>query len=495
MYRVLSVWLPQLPLDRLVRKADPRLESPFALIREQRQAWQLTHLNHAAKQQGLSAGLSLADAQAICPQLLTTPCEPERERLLLQALWRWADCLSPRVATEPPDGLVLDISGCAHLFGGEKAMARHTRRRLADLQVASRVAIADTRRAAWALSRCAAEECSIAPSGQTVAALEALPLAGLRLSPNVLRALRRAGLTQIGQLYAIRPAELARRFGLDLVTALNAALGQSPDPVVAQAVPRPCAARMSLPEPIGLLEDLERVVMRLAESVCRRLSGMNSGARRFELTVRCVDSGDHLLSIGFARPCQDAQAVCRQLQHPLQGLKIVFGADWFRLQAQQIEPVQPRQTGFDREACVEDDVALLLSTLGNRLGFDRIRRFIPRASHLPEHSFVREPVGDYRAEIKFPEADSQRPLRLYWPPQRVQVIERGRPPAQFVWSGKAHALVRQRGPERLAPEWWSMRADHLRDYWWVQTTTGLRLWLLNYPGVDTAAWYVAGRFA
>jgi len=266
MRRVLSIWLPQLPLDLRVRRGDPRATDAFAVISEIKNAWRLTHLSEAAKQAGLSAGLSLPDARAICPQLLTEPSDPVREAALLRALWRWADSLSPWVALDAPDGLFLDITGCAHLFGGEAAMGEHTRQRLGDMNVTSRIGIADTKGAAWALARFSGGDIAIAPEGKTGAALAALPLEGLRLPPKTAMDLRRTGLKTIGQLSEIKSAELARRFGLDLTKALSATLGHAPDPVSPKAADPIYAARMTLPDPIGLKDDLLNVLERLVAS-------------------------------------------------------------------------------------------------------------------------------------------------------------------------------------------------------------------------------------
>jgi len=120
MRRILSLWLPQLPLDRRIRLGDARTEEAFAIIAEVRNAWRLTHISKAAERAGLSAGLSLSDARAICPELISEPCDVEREHALLRALRRWTDQLSPVVALDPPDGLLLDITGCAHLLAGKK---------------------------------------------------------------------------------------------------------------------------------------------------------------------------------------------------------------------------------------------------------------------------------------------------------------------------------------------------------------------------------------
>ena len=495
MRRVLSIWLPQLPLDRRARKGDPRLSAPFAIIADIKNAWRLTHLSTAAIRAGLTPGLSLPDARAICPQLLTEPTDPVREAALLRALWRWADNLSPWVALDPPDGLVLDISGCAHLFGGEAEMANHARVRLSDMLITSRIGIADTKGAAQALARFGGDEVIIAPQGQTKDALAGLPLEGLRLPRKLSSDLRRAGLKTIGQLAEIKSADLARRFGLDLTKALSAALGHAPDPVSPKAADPVYAARMTLPEPIGLKDDLLTVLERLTVSVCRRLEADAKGARRYYLTVRCVDTGDHKLQIGFARPSYEGRAVLQQFEKPLSDLKVEFGADWFRLEAAHIEPIQPFQISLDSHKQAEDDTAKIISTLGNRLGYDRVRQFMPVQSHLPEREFTYVEAMDRCDPVKWQAAPRQRPLRLFKRPERLVTLEPGRPPKRFQWRKSIFATLSAKGPERLASEWWQSGAGAVRDYWQVQTKDGPRLWLLTYPGAAEPNWYIAGRFA
>ena len=495
MRRVLSIWLPQLPLDLRVRRGDPRVSAPFAMISEIKNAWRLTHLSEAAQCAGLTAGLSLPDARAICPELLTEPSDPVREAALLRALWRWANSLSPWVALDAPDGLFLDITGCAHLFGGERAMAEDAHARLSDMNVMSRIGIADTKGAAWALARFKGSEIEIAAEGKTGAALAALPLEGLRLPPKTVTDLRRTGLKTIGQVAEIKPAELARRFGLDLTKALSATLGHTPDPVSPKAADPIYAARMTLPDPIGLKDDLLNVLDRLIASVAGRLETDAKGARRFALTVRCVDTGDHILAIGFSRPTHVPRAILQQFERPLDGLKIEFGADWFRLEAAHIEPIQPFQISLDSHKQAEDDTSKIISTLGNRLGFDRVRQFMPRQSHLPEREFTYVEAMDRREPVSWMAGPRKRPVRLFKRPERLVTLEPGRPPKRFQWRKSVYATHDAKGPERLTAEWWQDDRASTRDYWQVQTEDGPRLWLMTYPGSGEPNWYIAGRFA
>lgn len=494
MRRILSLWLPQLPLDRRLRLGDDRVQGAFAIIAERRNAWRLTHLSDAARRAGLSPGLSLPDARAICPALLSEPADPAREDALLRALRRWADQFSPLVCLDPPDGLLMDITGCAHLFGGEPGLAGVLIERAGDLQITARIGIADTRGAAAALARFAAAPVARAGSGRTAETLAGLPLAALSIPPALAQEMRRAGFERIGQLYDVRPAELTRRYGRALTNALDRSLGRTPDPVVPQSADPVYAARATLPEPIWHMQDLEGVILRLAGSVCGRLAAAGCGARRYRLTVRPVDGEDQILTIGFARPGAAPQAVLQQMRTPLSRLTLEFGADVFRLVAESVEPLHPRQGGFDTRSQQEDDRADLVSTLGNRLGFDRVRLFAPGDSHLPEREFVTREAIDGPEEIPWVSSPRLRPLRLWHPPERLRVEIPGRPPLKFEWRRRSYETGSALGPERLAAEWWRETDMALRDYWRVETKTGLRLWLVTFPGQGDEAWFVAGRF-
>jgi len=490
----MSIWFPQLPLDRRARLGDPRLAGTFAIITEIKNALRLTHMTALAREAGLRESMSVADARAICPELLTEPADPMREDMLLRALRRWADKLSPWIALDSPDGLILDITGCSHLFGGEAAMAEYALAKLEHMHIAAKIGVADTKVAAQALALHTPQQVSISKQGSIKDELSSLPVEALRVTNKITNDLRRVGLKTIGQLYAIRHAELARRFGLDLVQALSKTLGQTPDPVSPMASDPVFAARMNLPEPIGLKSDLADVLDRLTQSVCQRLEKAKVGARQFQLTVRCVDTGDHVINIGFARPCFDAGKVKRQFERPLDELKIKYGADWFRLTADTLEHIKERQRIFgDEDQDAIEDLAQVITTLGNRLGFDRVRRFIPQDSHLPDREFTTIEAADTGAIPEWPDARRHRPLRIF-KPERLRTVEPGRPPKVFEWRKERYATHIVHGPERLSSEWWKDLRDEVKDYWAVETQTGVRLWLMSYPAQNEPNWFVTGKF-
>ena len=494
MARILSIWLPTLPLDRLVRRDDPRTHGPFAIVSENNNAWRLICVNDAAAKEGLTPDLSLTDARAISSDLLTERADPARESGLLRALWRWSDQLSPSSFIDEPDGLVLDITGCAHLFGGEASMAAYARAELSRLRFQNRLAIADTRGAAWSLARFSPDPISNAPPGRTKDALQHLPVDALKVTPAVKHDLKRLGLTTIGQLYSIKTSELARRFGMDLVKTLGCALGLEPEPVTPIRAPAIYAARMSVPEPIGLTADVLSVLERLSSSVCSRLRNDGKGALRFRLTIRCVDTGDYDLAVGFARPCSETGLLIQQFRHPLENFKIGFGADWLRLVAECVEPLHTQQLTLGDKDKAQDATLRMLTTVGNRLGFDRLQMYRQLESHLPEGEFETVEIVDAVETPEWRKTPRKRPLRIFHPPQPLRILTPGRPPGRIEWRGGIYSTFSAEGPERLTAEWWRLDDERTRDYWTIRTNEGPRLWLLNYVGAKTHDWRLAGVF-
>lgn len=490
--RVMSIWLPRLPLDRRVRREDPPVDGVFAITREIKNAKRLTHISDVGMKAGLVAGMSAADARALCPDLLTEPADPVREEALLRALRRWAARLSPWGALDGQDGLAIDISGCAHLYGGEAAMRTEAMGQLTDMQIRSQIAIADTQGAAWALARYGHDN-MIAGAGQTAKSIYPLPVEALRIEPAIAISLRRVGLDHIGSVSRMKSADLAKRYGLAFSQRLAKVLGHIPDPVAPMAADPVFAARMNLPDPIGLKADVQAVLERLSSSVCGRLEKACMGARGYALTVRCVDTGDHVLRVGFARPTRDQEMIIRQFEKPLSDLRMKFGADWFRLIAENVEPLVPVQRHISGKDDVEDGLDTVISALGNRLGFDRVRRFVPRDSHIPEREFADVDAVSAPVVEAWPKPERPRPLRLFRP-ERLRTLEAGRPPKKFSWRGASYETHRADGPERLSPEWWQARSEPVRDYWQVQTGEGPRLWLMSYPASTPPEWFVAGRF-
>jgi len=468
---------------------------PFAVVREEKTALRLFSLNRAAIEAGLSAGMGLTDARAIAPDLMTRVHEPEHDRSLLEALHRWAGKFSPWVATHERNALFLDISGCAHLFSGEAPMLECMSQELKDLAIDARLGLADTKRAALALAKFGRGK-EIAPTGQTRQSVQGFPVEALDVEPSVLTGLRRLGLKTIREVLALPRAQLARRFGTALVHKCDELIGASADPV-SPAKPKPIlAARMTLPEPIGLLEDVEECVRRLIAQVCKRLSEAQMGARQLRLEIGRADNSHFSETIGLARPTRDAKLIYGQFERPLSKIDAGYGIERVRLSASIAEPFIPEQLNTaakSHEAHALDEV---LSRIGNRIGFEQIGKYHTNESHVPERSFFLAPVNRNKPE-KNSAIKPNRPL-VQFQPEPANVIKPGRPPRSFQWRRKHYALASANGPERILPEWWQDVPGWQgggRDYWFVQTREGERLWLYNHPGNERRQdWFVAGIF-
>ena len=441
--------------------------------------------------------MTLADARAICPDLATRPADLAQEAAALAALRRWAGRYGPMVAADGVDGLMADISGVPHLFGGEADLRDDLQARLGRAGLAAISAIAGTRGAAHALARHGG---GIIADGRLAEGIGPLPVAALRVDHGTAEALARVGLTRIADLIPLPRAPLARRFGQGLVMRLDQALGQHAEPVAAEHEAPHFGVRMTLPDPIGLQSDVMAGLERLLDRLCAKLAAHRMGARRLRFELRRVDRGMVQVEIGLARPMRDPVRIAALFVKGVDEVEAGFGIDALRLSALVVEALAPEQiTGQMGSSAVRQDDALadLLSSLGNRIGFDRVLRLLPAESLIPERSQIIAPAAYCAPEPAPLHIGPSRPITLF-PPEPVMAAS-GNPPASFRWRRMRFTTLRALGPERITPEWWfddpAWRSG-LRDYWRIETREGPRLWLFVTPQAAGAQdWYVQGEFA
>ncbi|KAA2316774.1 DNA polymerase Y family protein [Pseudooceanicola sediminis] len=477
--RVVCMWFPRLASDRAL-KTRP-VEAPFALTQTEKNAERIYCLNARAEALGLHRGMSFADARAFCPNLLSQPARPELDVRFLAVLRRWATRYCPWVGYEGEDGLVLDVTGSTHLWGGEAAMLEDMRARAERAGLTLRLGVGDTRGAAWALAH----------HGQTTGALDPLPVAALRLEAEVVRGLQRLGLRSIGDLKATARAPLARRFGPHVLLRLDQATGDVPEAISPGAEPPHYGVRLSFPDPIGLLPDVMSATARLLASLCDKLKAQGAGARTLVLTLRRVDQGSQQVELRLASAMRDAGRILPLFERGLGTVDAGFGIDVMRLEATVVEPLPVQQVGLSAQV-QPDQLNDLITRIGTRIGLENVQRFLPADSHIPERSFIVAPAAYSQPENGW-RCHRPRPLRLF-PPEPIRA-KGARPPERFRWRGLSLTTGRATGPERIAPEWWleeeSWRSG-LRDYWKVDTLEGLRLWLFYTP--QTPGWWVQGEF-
>ncbi len=474
----------------------------MALIATERGVRRLYAIDPAAAALGLYVGQKATDAMALVPELVTAEADPEGDLASLGALVHWCVRYSPAVAADPPDGLLLDITGVAHLWGGESELLDDLLTRLARQGITARGAVAGSAGAAWALARCGDDRAVVSP-GAEVEALASLPITGLRLEPETAAQLARLGLVRIGQLASLPRPQLARRFGQAVLTRLDQALVRAEEALVFSRPPTPWFARLAFAEPISAPEDLARASRDIAQRLCRRLLAQGQGASRFELAYHRLDGRAERLSIGLSLPGRSPDAIARLFAPMLETVDPGFGVEVVTLAAAAVETLPEREIRLESigEIAAEDGIAPLVDRLANRLGEGRVWRADAYPSHIPERAVIRRAPFAPAAPETWAK-DRPRPVRLFARPEPIEAMARvpDDPPVFFRWRGQLRRVRRSEGPERLAEEWWRRPPGetgpaHVRDYYRVEDDTGARYWLFRaglYGGDVTPKWWLHG---
>ncbi len=491
-------------------------DKPLAVVAKIKSALRVIATDAAADRRGIRVGQSLADARGAHPDLLVEESDPAADHALLEGIADWCDRYTPLVSLDPPLGLFLDVSGCSHLFAkqggdGEVALAADCLRRLAAQGFEARGGIASTAGAAWALAHYGEGGCVL--PGDEAAALSPLPVAALRITEDQADLLDRLGLKRIGQLFGKPRAPLAARFGMGLVRRLDQALG-SEDEVLSPRRPAPrFSAERRFAEPVSDQDSLLLAVESLARSLAPALERHGVGARLLEAAFFRLDGKVLRATVGTATPVRAAKTVEMLFAERLSSLKddwdAGFGFDVARLSVVETEALVGAQIDLSGGEAAAPDLSRLVDRLGARLGAQRITRFVPVDSHIPERAAAAQPMilaGAAAPAWPVPEEEAEappdRPLRLFARPEPVEVLAEvpEGPPLRFRWRRVVHVVASAEGPERIAAEWWRPEdaGQATRDYYRVEDSGGRRYWLyregLYGRETGTPSWYVHGLF-
>ncbi|HJE24389.1 MAG TPA: DNA polymerase Y family protein [Methylorubrum populi] len=495
MRRVVSLYLPSWPTDRLRRSgAAPPPDEPLVTVEQDGSRRVLAGVDAAARRLGLRPGMSAAHAQVLIPGLHLAPADAAADRAALVRLGLWCQRYAPLVALDPPDGLLIDVTGAVHLLGGEAPLLDDLAHRLVRVGISARLALADTVGCARAVARFG--EGGIVPPGRTAQALADLPVAALGLGCEAVPALQDVGIGRVGQLMDKPRAALRLRFGAEVLFRLDRALGHEPEPLAALAAPEVPQVALRFAEPVGARETLERVVADLCARLVPELERRGLEARRLDLVFVRVDRLDQAIRIGTAKPSRDGAHLARLLTERLSLIDPGFGIEEALLCAAKVEPLAERQGSHLAERPQALDLAALVDTLVVRLGAARVYRLAPVESDLPERVMRRVPALADPLGVVWP-ADLPRPVRLLAPPEPVTAVAEipDAPPLFFVWRDIRHRIVRADGPERILGEWWvaDAEAELTRDYYRVETEAGERFWLFrDGPMERNGRWWLHG---
>jgi protein ImuB len=455
-----------------------------------------------AQHVGLRVGMAATKAQILVPGLATADADPKGDAEALERLAFWALRYSPVAAADPAHGIVIDVSGADHLFGGEEALLCDLLGRLKSAGFSARAAIADSWGAAHALARFRADPLVIAEPGVLREAVAPLPHGALRLTPDTVAELRTLGFETVGELLAQPRAPLIRRFGPEIGRRLDQALGLVNEPIDPVRPVDAVEVRQSFAEPIGAAETIKRYISKLAGKLCLVLEQRGLGARRLDLICHRVDSHLQAIRVGTALPVRDTKRLTRLLSDKVETIEPGFGIEIMTLAATRAEPLEAKQSISSLVDDTDPDVSGLIDLLANRVGEERLYRAAPVASDVPERSVIRVPATAPDCETSWP-SRWPRPARLFARPEPIETVALlpDHPPATFTWRGIRRRVRRADGPERVFGEWWKRDAELavVRDYFRVEDDAGERFWIYRAgdgENVETGSqrWFLHGIF-
>jgi protein ImuB len=491
-------------------------DQPSVVVAKQHNALQIVACDDAAAAAGLAIGLPLANARAICPELQVFDADEAADRATLDHIADWCDRFTPLVALDPPDGLMLDITGCAHLFGGEAALMRELCGALTARGFAVSAAIASTSVCARTMTRHVHGR--IVGDGAEAEAVAPLPVAALGADAVIVNGLRRAGLKTIGEVAARQRHEITARFGAAFTTLLEQALGQSDAPISPRKPLPDYIVEKRFPEPIATDGVIAATLLALGKTLITTMERHGKGARRLEASFFRTDGAVRSIAVETGQPVTKPEVIDRLFRDRLDAiadpLDPGFGFDLIRLSAGHTEIVVQQQRDLDAHVHDNDELSALIDRIAARIGGRRVVAYLPQDTHIPERAVLAASAQHYLAvatQTAWPARiggePPLRPLRLFERPEPIAVIAGvpDGPPARFVWRRASHAVVRAEGPERLAMEWWRSDSAMLtRDYFRVEDEAGLRFWLYRDGLYDREIvpaeqpqphWFMHGLFA
>ena len=497
--RFVSIWFRHLTTDWLLRRQPNLKNLPVVIVTKDHGKMMVAAANALAQQQGVHTNIALTDARAFIYNLQYFDEEPERAARLLAGLAEWCIRYTPIVAIDLPDGLLLDVTGCPHLWGSEHAYLADITKRLNNFGYHTSCAMADTVGTAWAVARYGSNHLII-ETGNQFTALLSLPPAALRLQATTTERLEKLGLRQIQHFINMQRTALRRRFGKEILQRLDQALGfeeENIEPVIPLVLYQ---ERLHCLEPITSATGIEIALQRLLDTLCNRFLKEEKGLRKALLKCLRVDGKINTIEIGTNRPSCNSKHLFKLFEDKIATIEPALGIELFILEAPIVEELSPVQEKLFQINAGLDDMGLaeLLDRIGGKLGSHHIHRYVPAEHYWPERSFKQAASLNDKTGTNW-KVENPRPLQFLSKPEPIDVTAPvpDYPPMNFRYKGKLHSIAKADGPERIEQEWWLQQGQH-RDYYYVEDTEGHRYWLFRSGHYDIAKsyqWFIHGFFA
>lgn len=496
--RFASIFFPFLLADYTVRQHPHLKKEAFVLASPERGRSVVKAANSLAVDGGILPGMVVADCKAILPELQVVNYKQGLTEKLLHNIGLWCIRFSPIVAVNIPDGLIIETTGCAHLWGGEEKYLKHIIERIEKIGYAAKASIASSIGCAWAVARFGNNK-SLIKKENIEQALSSLPPAALRLQHEELERLDQLGIHQIQSLLKIPRSALRRRFGEFLLKRIDQALGKEAEFIQPLIPLEPYTERLPALEPICTATGIAIALQKLLEQICTRLQKEGLGLRRCRFITYRIDAHEEQLEIGTTRPSCNQKHLFKLFEEKISTLEPGLGIELFVLEAPEVEKTSTVQetlwnNGDNKNSTI---IAELVDRIAGRVGIQNIHRYLPAEHYWPEFSFIdtkdlkQKPQTSWRTDLP-------RPLHLLPQPELIQVTAPipDYPPMLFRYKGRLHKIANAEGPERIEQEWWQQQGLY-RDYYCVEDEEGKRFWLFrsgDYRQKKTQ-WFVHGFFA
>ena len=498
MKRFVSIWFPCLATDWFELRKPELKKMAFVLVTPSHGRMLITAANALARKNGIHKGMVLADAKAVFPSLQYFDDKPHLEMQLWQRIAEWCIRFTPAAAVDPLGGIILDASGCAHLWGSDEAYVNDIINRLQTRGYQSKAAMADTIGAAWAMARFG--NAKVIDAGKHMDALMPLPPEALRLQPHTVERLNKLGLRQMKTFVSMPRSSLRRRFGPLLIQRIDQALGKEQEFIEPVYPVEPYQERLPCIDSITSRGGIEIALERLLQPLCRRLQQEGKGLRAAYFRGYRVDNNVSGIQICTSRASSNIEHLFHLFQMKIETMEPGLGIELFVLEATKVEDHSPVQEEFWKKATGlnNDQVSELIDRIAGKIGVHTICRYLPDEHYWPERSFKKasslteQPTTEWRLE-------RPRPLRLLPTPEQIEVTAPipDYPPMLFRHRGKIHTITKADGPERIEREWWFEDGEH-RDYYAVEDEQGCRYWLFrsgHYDENKKPKWFLHGFFA
>lgn len=496
--RFVSIWFPYLATDWHVRKQPALQQIAFVLKATVHNRVVVTAANKLAVAQGIRKGMVLADAKALYPSLHVIDDKPTLTTQLLTRIAEWCIRFTPIASADYPDGILLDASGCTHLWDGEENYLDDIINRLTKRGYTVKAAMADTIGCAWAMTRYSKQK--LIDTNKQIQALHPLPVSSLRLDEETVVLLHKLGLRQVKDIINLPRTALRRRFSTTILQRLQQAIGEEEEHFIPVYPIETYQERLPCMEPIKTRTGIEIALQHLLTTLCSRLSKEGKGLRKVFFRAYLVDGGVSGIEISTNQPTQNIEHLFQLFTIKLSTIEPKEGIELFLLEATVVEDVIIKQEGLWQlqSGVVDSKVLDLMDRFATRFGQDAVQRFLPTESYWPECSFKQASDLQEQPSTEW-KLDRPRPLQLLSPPEAIEVAAPvpDYPPLNFRYKKGLHIIRKADGPERIEQEWWLQSGEH-RDYYAVEDEEGKRYWVFrsgHYNETTKAKWFLHGYFA